>query len=334
MACGEFALIDRYFKNAFESCEANSVVLGIGDDAALLEVAENHQLVVSVDTLVSGVHFPENATPANIAERALRVNLSDLAAMAATPLWFTLALTLPKNWTPEAREDWVKDFSAGLFSCAKKYSCRLVGGDTTAGPLSITIQVMGQVVRGKALRRDGAQVGDFILVTHSLGNGAAALALLNDELSNELSNEPSVTEKHSAYLTQRFYRPEPRLAESILVQPYASSAIDVSDGLLADLQHICEASDVAAELDVSSLPLSPALQAVNTERARHWALTGGDDYELVFTVSPEHMPSIAALQATGELQATVIGYITAGGGVYCELNGEEYSVESTGFKHF
>lgn len=326
MAQSEFTLINRYFKRVFETHYADSVALGIGDDAALLNVAQGHQLVVSVDTLVSGVHFPENSNSFDIAERALRVNLSDLAAMAATPLWFTLALTLPKTWSQAIREDWVKGFSEGLASCAKQYSCHLVGGDTTSGALSVTIQVMGQVEKGRALRRDGAREGDFIWVTNSLGDGAGALAYLKGELT--------VGREHAEYFKQRFFKPVPRLFESALIKSYASSAIDVSDGLIADLNHICESSHVSAKIDVSSLPFSKALNAVDLKCARQWALSGGDDYELVFTVPAENMQSMKALQSKSKLHATVIGRMTAGGGVHCNLNGKEYKMESNGFEHF
>ncbi len=317
---GEFELIARYFTSAREDLP-ESVVLGVGDDGALLSPDPEQQLVVSVDTLVADVHFPAAASAEEVGQRALRVNLSDLAAMGATPAWFTLALTLPADWDENRRRDWVGGFSVGLRAAADAYGCALVGGDTTAGPLSVTIQIMGQVPPGLALRRDGAAVDDFVLVTHTLGDGAAALTSLD---------QPGA----SAYLRERFYRPTPRLAEGQLLRGLASAALDISDGLLADLGHLCHASDVAAVVDVASLPLSEQLQTAPLEQARDWALTGGDDYELVFTLAPERMADLARLQAEGRINATMVGQICAGSGVHCELEGREYHPARNGYQHF
>jgi thiamine-monophosphate kinase len=242
--------------------------------------------------------------------------------MGADPLWFTLALTLP-----EANEDWLRSFSRGLFKCARAYGIALVGGDTTSGPLSITIQVMGATQPQHTLRRDGANIGDFVLVTNFVGDGAAALAAIQ--------NTQQFTDEHTDYLQQRFYRPTPRLAESALIRELASSALDISDGLVADLQHICDASDLGAVIDVENLPLSPALKSLNNDaQAYQWALSGGDDYELCFTVQPEKMADIAMLIAQGELQATVIGEMIAGGKVICEYEGAPFKVATTGYQHF
>lgn len=319
---GEFQLIQQFFQREQAESPAEGVLLGIGDDCALLQIPEGKQLAVSVDTLVDGVHFPTDADPELIAERALRTNLSDLAAMGAEPLWFTLALTLP-----EACEDWLRRFSRGLFACAREYKIALIGGDTTSGPLSITIQVMGTVLPGAALRRDGANIGDFVLVTHSLGDGAAALALIQHRIT--------VDEASAKFLQDRFYRPTPRLQESALIRELATAALDISDGLVADLQHICDASDVGAVIDVENLPLSPALQALNNQpQALEWALSGGDDYELCFTVSPEKIADIAMLIAQGKLNATVIGEIIPGNKVICEFEGGPFTLTKTGYQHF
>ncbi len=319
---GEFQLIQQFFQREQAEQPAEGVLLGIGDDCALLQIPEGKQLAVSVDTLVADVHFPAEADAELIAERALRTNLSDLAAMGADALWFTLALTLP-----EANEDWLRRFSRGLFACAREYKIALIGGDTTSGPLSITIQVMGAVAPGAVLRRDGANIGDFVLVTHSLGDGAAALALIQHRI---VCDETSAN-----YLRERFYRPTPRLQESALVRELATAALDVSDGLVADLQHICDASDVGAVIDVENLPLSPALQALNNQpQALEWALSGGDDYELCFTVAPEKMADIAMLIAQGKLNATVIGEIIPGNKVMCEFEGQPFDLANTGYQHF
>ncbi len=317
----EFELIRRFFQRP-EAPEGPGVVLGIGDDCALLQPAQGQQLALSVDTLVADVHFPADADPAEIAQRALRVNLSDLAAMGASPRWFTLALTLP-----EADEHWLRAFGAGLFVAADAYGCTLVGGDTTAGPLSITVQVMGEVAPARALRRDGAGIGDYVLVTHCLGDGAGGLAAVRGELD--------LPEAELAYLRARYYRPEPRLAEAQRLLGLASAALDISDGLVADLGHICAASDVAAQIDVETLPLSPALLALDDRaRVRDWALTGGDDYELCFTVPEARMPEVGLMIARGELNATVVGQLVTGTGVHCLLDGEPYTLEDTGYKHF
>lgn len=318
----EFQLIQQFFQREQAEQPAEGVLLGIGDDCALLQIPTGKQLAVSVDTLVADVHFPADAAPELIAERALRTNLSDLAAMGADPLWFTLALTLPS-----ATEEWLRSFSRGLFRCAREFGINLVGGDTTSGPLSITIQVMGAVDPQHTMRRDGANLGDFVLVTHSLGDGAAALV--------SIQNKIHFTAEDSAYLHERFYRPQPRLHESALIRSLATAALDISDGLVADLQHICDASDLGAVIYVEDLPLSAALQSHNNpDDTHHWALAGGDDYELCFTVAPEQMPEIAMLIAQGKLQATVVGEMIAGAQVICELDGEPFVLTQTGYQHF
>ncbi len=323
----EFQLIQQFFQREQAEHPAAGVVLGIGDDCALLQIPPGKLLAVSVDTLVADVHFPADAAPELIAERALRTNLSDLAAMGADPLWFTLALTLP-----QADEDWLRAFSRGLFNCAREYGIALVGGDTTSGPLAITIQVMGACQPQHSLRRDGANVGDFVLVTNCVGDGAAALASIQQQYS--------FTDEHSAYLHDRFYRPVPRLQESQLIRDLASSALDISDGLAADLQHICNASDVGAVIYVEDLPLSPAVQSLleqssaDQQQIYQWALSGGDDYELCFTLAPEKMPELAMLIAQGKLNATVVGEITVGNAVSCELNGELFALPKRGYQHF
>ncbi|MES2823069.1 MAG: thiamine-phosphate kinase [Pseudomonadota bacterium] len=327
----EFQIIKQFFQREptdLLSAEKSplGVVLGIGDDCALLQIPVTKQLAISVDTLVADVHFPADANAEDIGERALRVNLSDLAAMGAEPLWFTLALTLPKN-SEFCSEDWLRLFSRGLFRVAKEFNIALVGGDTTSGPLSITIQAMGAVASHEALRRDGASIGDFICVTHFMGDGAAALAVIQNKLQ--------IDDEHKKYLYNRFYRPTPRLKEAELLRGIASAALDVSDGLVADLAHICAASDLGALIDVENIPLSPALVAINNlDQAYCWALSGGDDYELCFTVSPEKMPELAMLIAQGKVHATVIGEMVAGANVLCELKGEPFSLDQQGYRHF
>lgn len=318
----EFQLIQQFFQREQAEQPAAGVLLGIGDDCALLQIPNGQQLAVTVDTLVAGVHFPVDADPQLIAERALRTNLSDLAAMGADPLWFTLALTLP-----DANEDWLRSFSRGLFACAREYGIALVGGDTTSGPLTITIQAMGAIAPQQTMRRDGANAGDFILVTNTLGDGAAALA--------SIQNKCTFNDEHTEYLLQRFYRPIPRLSESALIRELASSALDISDGLVADLQHICDVSDLGAVIDIENIPLSAAvLSLADSGQAYQWALAGGDDYELCFTVPPENMADIAMLIAQGKLNATVIGEMIPGHNVICEYEGEPFALATTGYQHF
>ncbi|MDO3387220.1 thiamine-phosphate kinase [Gilvimarinus sp. SDUM040013] len=323
MAGGEFELINHYFKPAPEDLVADDVVLGIGDDAALVQPPTGELLAVATDTLVADVHFPADADAALIAERSMRVNLSDLAAMGAEPRWFTLALTLPGDWDGEKRQHWVAGFSRALKSCANTFGCTLIGGDTTRGPLSVGIQMLGSVPASQALRRDGAGLDDFVLVTGVLGDAAAALTVLDEPASDR-----------NDYLRGRYYKPTPRIAEGKYLRGIASSAQDISDGLLADLGHICFASDVAAELDLAQLPFSEVLAEQPQAEAIEHAIAGGDDYELVFTVPPENMPELAMLQAAGKVQATVIGRIVSGAGVHCELDGAPYYSNATGYKHF
>lgn len=319
MAVGEFELIQQYFVRLNTG---RGVAMGIGDDCAILAVPEGKQLAVSMDTLVAGVHFPKNADPEKIAERALRVNLSDLAAMGAEPLWFTLGLTLP-----ESDPNWLNGFSQGLFQVADKYNCALVGGDTTRGPLSITIQVHGALDVGAGLMRSGASVGDLVLVTGPLGDAAAALAVIKGELE--------VGEQAFRYFMDSFYRPEPKLQQGKLLAGIASAALDISDGLIADLGHICEQSMVGATIDIDRLPLSDAMKKrADPVQAIMWALGGGDDYQLCFTVPQDNFRELEALMERGKIDATVVGEIVSGDKVTCLKDGKPVSLPSKGYNHF
>ena len=316
MSESEFSLIDRYFRRT--GAGRADVVLGIGDDAALLRVPEGQELVVTVDSLVAGVHFPLDAAPADIGHKALAVNLSDLAAMGATPSWVTLALTLPG-----AEADWLQAFCAGFFALADRHEVQLVGGDTTHGPLSITVQAMGLVPAGRALRRDGARPGDAILVTGSLGDAALALA-------RGAAAPPG--------LRARLDRPLPRIAAGQVLREFASSAIDISDGLLADLGHIVRASGVGAELWVDELPRSVAFhQSLDPAQADWHALplAGGDDYELCVTLAPEQLAAARARLAELDLPLTQVGQICHGQGIHCRHgDGRAYMPTATGYDHF
>ncbi|MEJ4042859.1 thiamine-phosphate kinase [Erwinia sp. SLM-02] len=271
MDCGEFELIARYFDRVTSS--RRDVEKGIGDDCALLSVPEKQSLAISTDTLVAGIHFLADIHPADLGYKALAVNLSDLAAMGADPAWLTLALTLPK-----VDESWLESFSDSLFELLDYYDMQLIGGDTTRGPLSMTLGIHGLVPQGRALRRAGARIGDWIYVTGTLGDSAAGLALLlgQAELSDPAAHEA---------LLKRHLRPIPRILQGQALRDLATSAIDISDGLISDLGHVLKASDCGARINLDALPLSAALkQHFSPEQSLRWALSGGEDYELCFTV--------------------------------------------------
>jgi thiamine-monophosphate kinase len=321
MSLTEFELIKRYFDRA--KPHRADVLLGIGDDGAILRVPEGMDLVVTMDTLVAEVHFSEDYPPEDIGYKSLAVNLSDLAAMGAEPAWVTLALTLPK-----ADETWLEGFACGFFELASQHTLRLVGGDVTRGPLSITVQAHGFVPRGSGLRRRGAQPGDAIYVTGTLGDAALALASLQEQ--GKLNAESR------GYLVSRLHRPTVRVQAGIRLRDIASSAIDISDGLIADLGHILEASGVGAVIETAALPLSPAMLS-ETSRERGWrlALTGGDDYELCFTVPAGRVALLESLRGEIDCEVTCIGTIEAMPGLRCILpDGALLNPQRSGFQHF
>jgi thiamine-monophosphate kinase len=303
----EFALIYRYF-SALGRGEA--VDLGVGDDCALLRLNAGERLATSVDTMVEGVHFPAEAFPEDIGFRAVAVAVSDLAAMGARPIGMTLALTLP-----EPDEFWLHAFSEGVSAAVSGFSLPLVGGDTTCGPLTITVQVLGALALDTALLRSGASPGDSVYVSGTLGDAAAGLAILQDRL------QPA-TAVHGEYLLQRFYRPQPPLSLGLKLADIATAAIDISDGLLADAGHMAAASGVQIVVDSAAIPLSDALKSCpDPEKALAWALTGGDDYELCFCLPP----GVAAPAGV-----TRIGNVIAGEGVSCDRS----PGETAGYRHF
>ncbi|PLR51926.1 thiamine-phosphate kinase [Chimaeribacter arupi] len=271
MACGEFDVIARYFDRYKHS--RRDVQLGIGDDCALLTVAEKQVLAISTDTLVEGTHFLPSIDPADLAYKALAVNVSDLAAMGADPAWLSLALTLPG-----VDEPWLAAFSDSLFDQLNYYGMQLIGGDTTRGSLSLTLTVHGLVPVGRALTRSGARVGDWIYVSGTLGDSAAGLALLQNRLT-------VTDDADRRALLARHLRPQPRVLHGQALRDLANAAIDISDGLISDLGHILKASACGARIDLDAIPYSDAMRRqVDPEQALKWALTGGEDYELCFTV--------------------------------------------------
>jgi thiamine-monophosphate kinase len=314
MGSAEFDLISRIHARARSRVD---VVLGIGDDAALLQVSAGQQLVVTADTLNVGVHFPEATTPSDIGWKALAVNLSDLAAMGASPAWCTLSLSLPK-----AEPAWIDAFLDGFMLLADQHGIALVGGDTTRGPLSISVTAMGLLEAGCALRRDSARVGDDVWVTGVLGDAAAAL----DAVLGRREVSPG--------LRQRLDRPTPRVQAGQRLSSLAHACIDISDGLLADLGHVCERSGLGAEIRMADLPCSGELAKLPA--AQRWPLqTSGDDYELCFTASPHHREQIMQALDFTEVSATCIGRIVVGQGVLAlDAQGMPWQPASSGYTHF
>lgn len=311
MPPSEFDIIAQYFQRP---ATQDSVIDSIGDDCALLTIPDNCQLVMSMDTVVAGRHFPEDAQPYDIATRALCTSLSDLAAMGAKPLWFTLGLTLPT-----ADEQWLAAFSEGLFAIADRYQCDLIGGDTTQGPLTVTVQVHGAVSE-HILHRRNAKVGDTLWVTGCLGDGAAGLAMLlqKEGSQDKLLEKDALLKEAQNYLHQRFYAPEPQIHAGLKLVSLANAAIDISDGLLADVGHIAKASEVDIHIDIEQLPISDASKTLArmlggdcTARCVDWALTGGDDYQLAFTVSEQHLAEVQSLAQQQGLNASLIGRVVA-----------------------
>lgn len=320
MAGDEFALIERYFRGLTPA--RADVHTGIGDDAAVLDVPPGHELVVSTDTLVAGVHFPVSTPPADIGWKSLAVNLSDLAAMGAEPRWVTLALTLSG-----ADDEFLGPFCRGFADCAAPQGVALVGGDLTRGPLSITVQIMGTVPAGMALLRSGARAGDAIWVTGELGGAALGLVMVQGRHGGAVDDD----------CVQRLNRPVPRVQAGLALRGQATACIDISDGLLTDLGHVLRASEVGARVELARLPLAPAVAALAVASQR-WplALGGGDDYELCFTAPAGADESVcAALKASG-IGATCIGAVTAGSGAQW-IGDDGRAVDfgpATGYQHF
>lgn len=314
----EFDLIARYFDRP-----APNAVLGVGDDAALIRPAPGMELAVSADMLVAGRHFFPDADPERLGHKSLAVNLSDLAAMAATPRWALLSLALP-----EADEAWLAGFSRGFFALADRYGVDLVGGDTTRGPLNISVTILGEVPAGGALRRDGAKAGDDIWVSGEIG--AAALGL------RHLFGELELTGSEAAACLARLHAPEPRVTLGLALAGVAHAAIDISDGLLADLGHILERSQLGAEIELARLPAAAAVAArLPDPRAMACLLAGGDDYELCFTAAQGQQEAVLAAGQSAGVPVSRIGRISAAPGLRVRRpDGEQLDMKVTGFDHF
>ena len=328
---GEFDLIERYFKAPARAMQGQSgVSLGIGDDCALLLPTAGMQLAVSSDMLVEGRHFLSTVDPAKLGHKALAVNLSDLAACGAKPLAFTLALSLPK-----VDEVWLAGFSKGLLALANEHHCTLIGGDTTQGPLNICITVFGEVPQGQALLRSGAQVGDDIYVSGHVGDARLALEVFRGHI--EL---PADDFKHAR---ARMETPTPRVALGMALRDIATSCIDISDGMVGDLGHILRASNCGAQLDTATAINLIATQAINTpdtgqfyiKNALEYVLTGGDDYELLFTAPSKQRQAVLAAASSADTKITRIGQIQAEAGLrLVDANGHMVPNDFASFDHF
>jgi len=318
----EFEIIRRFFTH-----RPRHTLLGVGDDAALLRPARGRELVVSTDVLVEGVHFVCGADPRALGHKALAVNLSDLAAMGATPRWALLALTLPR-----ADGRWLAEFSRGFLALARRFGVDLIGGDTTRGPLAICVQVIGEVPRGKALRRDGARIGDDVWVSGTLGDAALALAAIKKRINLGADEFKSCL--------RRLHAPQPRVALGIALRSIATAAIDISDGLLADLGHILERSKAAAHLEFAALPCSRAVRVRReTAAGRDALLAGGDDYELCFTAPRRARDKVEAAARRARTKVTRIGSIERRARGWPDLvafdaGGAPLKISDAGYDHF
>ena len=318
---GEFDLIKRYFSR--KSLQ-NDVILSVGDDCAITSIPTGYQLAITTDTLVEGTHFLPSISPTDLAYKSVAVNLSDLAAMGATPAWVSLALTLP-----EIKEEWLAEFSQSLFAILDRYGVSLIGGDTTKGSLSITLTAQGSLPENQGLFRHQAKVGDWIFVSGFLGDSAAGLDLLlqNRKMENESDR----------YFIQRHLHPTPRVELGLALRSFSCCALDISDGLLADLGHILERSQVGAEIYLENLPLSRHLcTQYEQTQAEKFALTGGEDYELCFTVSEEKREEMEQVLRSQGIKVTCIGKILPQtSGLNLLKNGEKVALPAhCGFDHF
>ena len=327
MSLSEFQLIQSYFSDP-EQVSRPDILLGIGDDCAVVAPRVQSDLAFSIDTLISGVHFPHNTPPDAIAYKALAVNLSDLAAMGAEPAWFTLSLTLPETSHEISRENWLEIFSQSLFKLAKKHHIQLIGGDTTKGPLSITIQICGYLDKQARMERSGAKANDLIVLTGSLGAAAIGLDIALEQ--NE-ANFSCLSHDDRQQALNALNYPTARIDEGLSIRNIAHSALDISDGLLSDLGHILTASDVGAEVFLDKLPLAASLACLDKTAAWEKALAGGDDYELCFTLAEDDWPVIREEYPN----FIVIGTITAQKGLrLLESDGQEYKIRIKGYDHF
>ncbi|HCM48651.1 MAG TPA: thiamine-phosphate kinase [Colwellia sp.] len=316
----EFELIKHFFTK--QKVKRKDVVRGIGDDCAVLAPIFNQNIVVTTDTLVAGVHFPFDTSPRAIGHKAVAVNLSDIAAMGAKPSWLSLAITLP-----DIDEVWLLEFCEGVFELCEFYNVELIGGDTTQGPLSITITAQGLTPEGSYLSRSGAKSGDWLYVTGELGDAALAL----QQITGKVDLEPQFIDA----IRNKLDYPKPRVLAGQTLREYASSAIDLSDGLISDLGHICQASNVGANVVLDALPLSTIMRdSLLADDAITLALSGGDDYELLFTVSEDNKVGMETAMSHAGTPVTCIGQLNASQTISTTLNNKPIPINTAGFEHF
>jgi thiamine-monophosphate kinase len=316
----EFELIKRFFTE--QAIKRKDVLLGIGDDCALVSPSERQNIAVTTDTLVAGVHFPHETSAKAIGHKSIAVNLSDLAAMGAEPTWVSLAITMP-----EIDHHWIEEFCAGVFELCEFYNVQLIGGDTTQGPLSITVTAQGLTPIDKHITRSGAKAGDWIYVTGEIGDAALAL--------KDIFNEVTVAAEYRESIRHRLDFPRPRILAGQALREYASAAIDLSDGLISDLGHVCSASKVGANIVLDDLPISNALRdTVGMEKAFDIALVGGDDYELLFTVSEDNKVGMETALANSGNIITCIGQLNGSDKISTTLNSKPVPINAKSFEHF
>jgi thiamine-monophosphate kinase len=316
----EFELIRRYFTE--QVVKRKDVHLGIGDDCALVTPGERQHIAVTTDTLVAGVHFPMDTSARAIGHKSIAVNLSDLAAMGAEPSWVSLAITLP-----EIDENWIKEFCIGVFELCEFYNVQVIGGDTTQGPLSITVTAQGQIPFQQHISRSGAKAGDWLYVTGEIGGAALAL--------QHIQGKVKVAAKYQAEIKTRLDYPKARVLAGQALRKYATSAIDLSDGLIADLGHICEASGVGANIVLDALPISEALSdTIGLENTYDLALKGGDDYELLFSVAEDNKVGMETALANTGNKITCIGQLNGSGKITTTLNNKPANINVQSYEHF
>jgi len=316
----EFELIKHFFTE--QTVKRKDVLLGIGDDCAVIASTEKQNIVVTTDTLVAGVHFPLDTPARAIGHKAVAVNLSDIAAMGAKPSWLSLAITMP-----DVNDVWLGEFCTGVFDLCEYYNVELIGGDTTQGPLSITITAQGLTPENSYLSRAGAKTGDWLYVTGDIGDAALALQQINQNVSVESEFIDAIRKKLDY--------PKPRVLAGQALREYASAAIDISDGLIADLGHICQASNVGANIVLDAIPLSNIMRdTLLLEDAINLALTGGDDYELLFTVSEDNKVGMETALSHAGTPVTCIGQINASQTISTTLNNKPVPIANAGFEHF